>query len=35
LSPVWNSLDLTPAGRDDDWYPELIYAGTGAAGGGG
>ena len=24
LSPVWNVLDLTPAGRGD-WYPELTY----------
>jgi predicted dithiol-disulfide oxidoreductase (DUF899 family) len=24
LSPVWNLLDLTPAGRGD-WYPDLSY----------
>jgi len=21
LCPTWNLLDLTPAGRGDDWYP--------------
>jgi predicted dithiol-disulfide oxidoreductase (DUF899 family) len=29
LSPVWNVLDLTPAGRGD-WYPELNYSPHGA-----
>ena len=24
-SPLWNVLDLTPAGRDPDWYPKLAY----------
>ena len=24
LSPVWNFLDLTPAGRGD-WFPGLSY----------
>jgi predicted dithiol-disulfide oxidoreductase (DUF899 family) len=27
LSPLWNVLDLTPAGRDAKWYPRLSYAG--------
>ena len=22
-TPLWNSLDLTPAGRGTDWYPKL------------
>jgi predicted dithiol-disulfide oxidoreductase (DUF899 family) len=30
LSPVWNVLDLTPAGRGD-WYPELSYPSAGAS----
>ena len=25
LSPLWNVLDLTPAGRDPNWYPKLQY----------
>ena len=25
LSPLWNVLDLTPAGRDAKWYPRLSY----------
>jgi predicted dithiol-disulfide oxidoreductase (DUF899 family) len=25
LAPLWNILDLTPAGRDPDWYPKLDY----------
>lgn len=25
LAPLWNVLDLTPAGRGDDWYPKLSY----------
>ncbi|MGZ8359659.1 MAG: DUF899 family protein [Allosphingosinicella sp.] len=25
LAPLWNYLDLTPAGRDPDWYPSLDY----------
>lgn len=25
LSPLWNVLDLTPAGRDPKWYPKLSY----------
>ena len=23
--PLWNMLDLTPAGRGSDWYPRLAY----------
>jgi predicted dithiol-disulfide oxidoreductase (DUF899 family) len=23
--PLWNLLDLTPAGRGEDWYPSLRY----------
>ena len=23
--PLWNLLDLTPAGRGSDWYPKLSY----------
>ncbi|RYF73750.1 MAG: DUF899 domain-containing protein, partial [Comamonadaceae bacterium] len=23
--PLWNLLDLTPAGRGTDWYPKLEY----------
>ena len=26
LMPLWNILDLTPAGRGADWYPALEYA---------
>jgi predicted dithiol-disulfide oxidoreductase (DUF899 family) len=25
-TPLWNILDLTPAGRGSDWYPKLSYA---------
>jgi predicted dithiol-disulfide oxidoreductase (DUF899 family) len=25
LAPLWNILDLTPAGRDPKWYPKLGY----------
>ena len=25
-TPLWNVLDLTPAGRGSDWYPKLDYA---------
>lgn len=25
LAPLWNLLDLTPAGRELDWYPKLDY----------
>jgi len=25
LAPLWNLLDLTPRGRDPDWYPSLDY----------
>jgi predicted dithiol-disulfide oxidoreductase (DUF899 family) len=25
-TPLWNILDLTPAGRGSDWYPKLGYA---------
>jgi predicted dithiol-disulfide oxidoreductase (DUF899 family) len=25
LAPLWNVLDLTPAGRAPDWYPKLNY----------
>jgi predicted dithiol-disulfide oxidoreductase (DUF899 family) len=24
-TPLWNILDLTPAGRGTDWYPKLDY----------
>jgi predicted dithiol-disulfide oxidoreductase (DUF899 family) len=24
-TPLWNILDLTPAGRGSDWYPKLAY----------
>ena len=24
-TPLWNILDLTPAGRGNDWYPKLDY----------
>jgi predicted dithiol-disulfide oxidoreductase (DUF899 family) len=23
--PLWNLLDVTPAGRGKDWYPRLSY----------
>ena len=26
LAPLWNVLDLTPAGRGAEWYPKLAYA---------
>ena len=26
-TPLWNILDLTPAGRGTDWYPKLDYPG--------
>jgi predicted dithiol-disulfide oxidoreductase (DUF899 family) len=26
LAPLWNVLDLTPGGRDPQWYPKLDYA---------
>lgn len=25
IAPLWSLLDLTPAGRDGDWYPKLSY----------
>lgn len=25
-TPLWNMLDLTPAGRGTDWYPKLEYS---------
>ena len=25
IPPLWNILDLTPAGRDPKWYPSLSY----------
>ena len=25
LAPLWNVLDLTPGGRDPNWYPKLSY----------
>jgi predicted dithiol-disulfide oxidoreductase (DUF899 family) len=25
LAPLWNVLDMTPHGRDPDWYPSLEY----------
>jgi predicted dithiol-disulfide oxidoreductase (DUF899 family) len=25
LAPLWNVLDMTPAGREPDWYPKLDY----------
>jgi predicted dithiol-disulfide oxidoreductase (DUF899 family) len=25
LMPLWNLLDMTPAGRGTDWYPKLDY----------
>jgi predicted dithiol-disulfide oxidoreductase (DUF899 family) len=27
LMPLWNFLDLTPGGRDAEWYPKLSYPG--------
>ena len=31
LTPLWNVLDLTPAGRGTDWYPKLDYPNAGQA----
>ena len=28
-TPLWNILDLTPAGRGTDWYPKLDYPAQG------
>ena len=25
FAPLWNVLDMTPEGRDPDWYPKLSY----------
>jgi predicted dithiol-disulfide oxidoreductase (DUF899 family) len=25
LAPLWNFLDMTPQGREADWYPKLTY----------
>lgn len=25
IAPLWSILDLTPAGRAEDWYPKLSY----------
>jgi predicted dithiol-disulfide oxidoreductase (DUF899 family) len=25
IAPLWNVLDMTPAGRGTDWYPKLQY----------
>ncbi|MGE5722454.1 MAG: DUF899 family protein [Sphingomonadales bacterium] len=25
IAPLWNFLDMTPAGRDPHWYPKLDY----------
>jgi predicted dithiol-disulfide oxidoreductase (DUF899 family) len=25
VAPLWNILDMTPRGRDPDWYPKLEY----------
>ena len=25
IAPLWNVLDMTPEGRDPDWYPKLDY----------
>ena len=25
IAPLWNLLDMTPAGRGTDWYPKLSY----------
>ena len=30
LVPLWSFLDLTPEGRDPDWYPKLSYPDDGA-----
>jgi predicted dithiol-disulfide oxidoreductase (DUF899 family) len=30
-TPLWNILDLTPAGRGSDWYPKLAYGPAGAS----
>lgn len=30
-TPLWNILDLTPAGRGTDWYPKLDYGKDGKA----
>lgn len=27
MTPLWNILDLTPRGRDPDWYPKVDYDG--------
>jgi predicted dithiol-disulfide oxidoreductase (DUF899 family) len=27
LMPLWTILDMTPEGRDSDWYPKLDYPG--------
>jgi predicted dithiol-disulfide oxidoreductase (DUF899 family) len=29
LMPLWNLLDMTPAGRGTDWYPKLEYGARG------
>ncbi|RST31060.1 DUF899 domain-containing protein [Sphingomonas ginkgonis] len=26
MAPLWNMLDITPAGRGSEWYPKLSYA---------
>jgi len=25
IAPLWNILDMTPAGRGTNWYPKLTY----------
>jgi predicted dithiol-disulfide oxidoreductase (DUF899 family) len=30
-TPLWNILDLTPAGRGSDWYPKRAYGPAGAS----
>ena len=25
MTPLWNVLDTTPAGRDPNWYPKVDY----------
>jgi predicted dithiol-disulfide oxidoreductase (DUF899 family) len=25
VAPLWTLLDMTPAGRGEDWYPKLEY----------
>jgi predicted dithiol-disulfide oxidoreductase (DUF899 family) len=25
IAPLWTILDLTPAGRGENWYPKLDY----------